>query len=51
LYIGDNFSGDYDSFMNHFSLSFTQIWSIFLIIFWTYWLYKIYKTPKNTEII
>jgi hypothetical protein len=25
LYIGDNFSGDYDSFMNHFSLSFTQI--------------------------
>lgn len=51
LLIGDNFSGDYDSFSNNFNISFTQIWALFLIILWFFWLYRIYKTPKSTEII
>lgn len=47
----ENFSWKYDYFKIEYWINFTQIWSLFLIVFWFIWLYKIYKTPKNIEII
>jgi len=45
----ETFNWRYDFFKVSIWLNFTQIWAIFLILFWFYSLYKIYKNPKSLE--